>query len=102
MNFSLSHSFPVEYTVERTVIQTIRAEVVLDATDFVSVFNDAVESIDYSDIEIDGTTGTLTLEVDLESLIVDAIERGEANEYEVIDTSEPEDNGSSPENIEMG
>lgn len=102
MNFSLSHSFPVEYTIERTVIQTIRAEVVLDATDFTSAFNDAVENIDYSDIEIDGTMGTLTLEVDLEALIVDAIERGAADEYEVIDTSEPEDNGSTPENIEMG
>lgn len=102
MNFSLSHSFPVEYTIERTVIQHIRAEVILDATDFTRAFNDAVENIDYSDIEIDGTMGTLTLEVDLESLIVDAIENGHADEYDVLDTSEAEDNGSIPENIEIG
>ena len=76
-------TFNVSFTASKTVRQAIQATVEIDEDDIRGQFADELKQ---AQIEVDGTTASITLEVDLEDMVRDAIFQRNYDNLEITDT----------------
>ena len=80
-------TFNVSFTATKTVRQQVEATVEIDEDDIRGQFADELKQ---AQIEVDGTTASITLEVDLEDMVRDAIQSGD---YDNVDITDPDLDG---------
>jgi hypothetical protein len=75
-------TFNVSFTASKTVRQAVEATVEIDEDDIRGQFANELKQ---AQIEVDGSIASITLEVDLEDMVRDAVASGDYDNVDIID-----------------
>lgn len=75
-------TFNVSFTASKTVRQQIEATVEIEEDD---IREQLAEELKQAQIDVDGSTASITLEVDLEDMVSEAVEAGNYSDPQVTD-----------------
>ena len=75
-------TFNVSFTATKTVRQQVEATVEIEEDD---IREQLADQLKQAQIEVDGSTASITLEVDLEDMVRDAVQSGDYDNMQIID-----------------